>query len=542
MSKKVYFCKNRKLTSQRRIKMNLKKTKLIVPIAGAAALASCAGKTQQEIKPLNIVYIMTDDHTRQMMSCYDNRHVETPNLDRIANNGVRFTNAYVANSISAPSRACLLTGKHSHKNGKIDNITSFDGSQQTVQQLLRAAGYQTAMIGKWHLNSTPTNFDHWEILPGQGSYYNPDFITAEGKTKYEGYVTNIITDLSLNWLENDRDKEKPFCLFLHHKVAHRNWMSDTTYLREYEDKTFEIPTNFYDDYSGRRAAAEQEMSIASEKDMDVVYDLKMLKQDVSSGMSNQFTKGEYARLNPAQKDAWDKHYQPIIDEFYSSNLQGKELAERKYQRYMRDYAKTIKSLDENVGRVLDYLEKNEMMENTIIIYTSDQGFYMGEHGWFDKRFMYEESFSTPLVMWLPKQFKKRGDIPQLVQNIDFAPTMLEIAGAPIPSDIQGVSLLPLLKSEKAPSNWRKSLYYHYYEFPGVHAVKRHYGVKTERYKLIHFYDDIDEWELFDLQTDPTEMNNLYGKVGYEEITSELRTELKRLQEQYDDPIREKFPL
>ncbi|MDD2244150.1 MAG: DUF4976 domain-containing protein, partial [Dysgonamonadaceae bacterium] len=243
-----------------------------------------------------------------------------------------------------------------------------------------------------------------------------------------------------------------------------------------------------------------------------------------------------------QRAAWDKHYQPIIDDFYASDLKGNELAEWKFQRYMKDYAKTIKSLDENIGRVLKYLEENDMMDNTIIFYTSDQGFYMGEHGWFDKRFMYEESFSTPLVMHLPKQFKKRGDIDQLVQNIDFAPTMLDIAGVEIPEDIQGVSLLPLLKNKKAPKNWRKSLYYHFYEYPAEHAVKRHYGVRTERYKLIHFYNDIDSWELFDLKNDPKEMNNLYGKPGYESITKELKTELKRLQEQYDDPIREQFPL
>ncbi|MDO5664578.1 MAG: sulfatase [Bacteroidia bacterium] len=522
--------------------MNLNKTNLIAPIAGIAALTSCVGKAQQETKPLNIVYIMTDDHTRQMMSCYDNRHIETPNLDRIAENGVIFRNAYVANSISAPSRACLLTGKHSHKNGKIDNITSFDGTQQTVQQLLREAGYQTAMIGKWHLDSKPTNFDHWVILPGQGNYYQPDFITPEGRKNFKGYATNLITDFGLDWLENGRDKEKPFCLFLHHKAAHRNWMPNIAHLKDYEDKTFELPDNFYDDYLGRKAASIQEMNIADNHDMDVVHDLKMLRTGVQTRLSDAYIKGEYARLDSAQKEAWNAHYQPIINKFYSSNLQGKELAEWKYQRYMRDYAKTIKSMDENVGRVLNYLEKNRMMENTIIIYTSDQGFYMGEHGWFDKRFMYEESFSTPLVMCLPRQFKKRGDIPQLVQNIDFAPTMLEIAGAKIPSDIQGVSLLPLLKNEKAPTNWRKSLYYHYYEYPGEHAVRRHYGVKTERYKFIHFYDDIDEWELFDLQTDPMEMNNLYGKIGYEEITNELRAELKQLQEQYDDPIRKKFPL
>lgn len=518
-------------------------TKLIYPLAGAAVLASCSVSKNEDLsKPLNIVYIMTDDHTRQMMSCYDSRHVETPNLDRIAENGVRFTNAYVANSISAPSRACLLTGKHSHKNGKIDNISSFDGDQQTVQQLLKQAGYQTAMIGKWHLDSQPTNFDHWEILPGQGSYYNPDFITPEGRKRYNGYVTNIITDLSLNWLDNERDKDKPFVLFLHHKVAHRNWMADTTHLKLYEDKTFELPSNFYDNYEGRVAAQQQEMSIASDHDMDIVNDLKMLKPGVKTRLSNAYEHGEYARLDSAQKVAWDNHYQPIIDEFYAAGLTGKELAEWKYQRYMRDYAKTIKSLDENIGRVLDYLEENNMLENTVIFYTSDQGFYMGEHGWFDKRFMYEESFSTPLVMQLPSRFKKRGIIDALVQNIDFAPTMLELAGVEVPSDIQGASLLPLLKNSKAPRGWRKSLYYHYYEFPGEHAVKRHYGVKTERYKLIHFYDNIDEWELFDLHADPAEMNNLYGKKGYEDITRDLRAELKRLQESYDDPIRHKFPL
>ena len=518
--------------------------KLFYPLAGAAALASCAGKAQnqEEIKPLNIIYIMTDDHTRQMMSCYDNRYIETPNLDRIANEGVLFSNAFVANSISGPSRACLLTGKHSHKNGKLDNLTVFDGNQQTVQELLQKSGYETAMIGKWHLDSQPTHFDHWEILPGQGSYYNPDFITPGGNKKYEGYVTDIITDLSLNWLDKERDKSKPFCLFLHHKAIHRIWMSDTTYLPLYEDKVFDVPSNFFDNYQGRIAAAEQEMSIASAHDMDIVYDLKMLRPGVKTRLSKAYENGEYARMNPAQRAAWDKHYQPIIDKFYRDSLQGKELALWKYQRYMKDYAKTVKSLDENVGRVLDYLEKNDMLENTVIIYTSDQGFYMGEHGWFDKRFMYEESFSTPLVMRLPSKFKRKGEIKEMVQNIDFAPTMLALAGTEIPSDIQGISLLPLLTSEKSPANWRKSLYYHYYEYPGEHAVKRHYGVRTERYKLIHFYNDIDSWELYDLQNDIHEMNNLYGNPEYDGIVADLKSELKRLQELYDDPIREQYPL
>lgn len=514
-------------------------SKIALPLMGAAALSSCANKaTQQDAsKPLNIIYIMTDDHTRQMMSSYDQRHIQTPNLDRISDEGVLFSNAFVANSISGPSRACLLTGKHSHKNGKLDNFTRFDGNQQTVQELLQGAGYETAMIGKWHLDSEPTHFDHWEILPGQGSYYNPDFITPNGNVKYDGYVTNVITDLSLDWLENDRNKEKPFVLFLHHKAIHRNWMADTLHLDLYEDKEFEVPSNFFDDYKGRVAASQQEMSIASAHDMDIVNDLKMMREGVKTRLSGAYEHGEYARMTPRQRELWDAQYQPIIDKFYEDNLEGKELALWKYQRYMTDYAKTVKSLDDNVGRVLDYLEENDMMENTVIIYTSDQGFYMGEHGWFDKRFMYEESFSTPLVMRLPSQFKRKGKIEEMVQNIDFAPTMLDIAGVEIPEDIQGISLLPLLKDAKGPAEWRDALYYHYYEYPAEHMVKKHYGIRTDRYKLIHFYSDVDEWELYDLQNDIQEMNNLYGNPEYEAITADLKEQLKGLQVKYDDPIR-----
>ncbi len=515
---------------------------LAVPMSGLILFPACQEKKKETNKPLNIVYIMTDDHTQQIMSCYDKRFMETPNLDRIANSGVRFTNSFVCNSISGPSRAVLLTGKHSHKNGKIDNEAVFDGNQQTVQKLLQQAGYQTALIGKWHLESTPIGFDYWKILPGQGDYYNPVFITPNGNEEYDGYVTNIISDLSLDWMEQRRDKNKPFCLFIHHKAVHRNWMGDTTHLALYEDKEFEYPANFFDNYEGRPAAAAQEMSI--DKDMDLIYDLKMKKEGQTSRLKNSYTRkddtqGTYGRMNEKQKAAWDKHYQPIIDEFYASNLKGKELAKWKYQRYMRDYMKTVKSLDDNVGRILDYLEQEGLMENTLIVYTSDQGFYMGEHGWFDKRFMYEESMRTPLIMHLPTGYNKRGDIPQFVQNIDYTPTFLDLAGVEIPEDIQGVSLLPLLKGENV-EDWRPSLYYHYYEYPAEHAVKRHYGVRTDRYKLIHFYNDINVWELYDLQTDPMEMNNLYGKEGYTEITDSLRSELLRLQEQYDDPIRHRI--
>lgn len=518
----------------------MKKSSFLYPLTGMAALASLAscGSEKQAPKQYNIVYIMTDDHTAQMMSCYGSRFVETPNLDRIANDGVIFTNSFVANSLSGPSRACMLTGKHSHANGFTDNTTCvFDGSQQTMPKLLQQAGYQTAIIGKWHLVSLPTGFDHWEILPEQGDYYNPDFITMDNDTiRKEGYVTNLITDMSIDWMENQRDKNKPFCLFIHHKAIHRNWLPALEDLPLYEDKTFPLPDNFYDEYEGRPAAAAQEMSIW--KDMDLIYDNKMDRADKTSPLKERY-ESYIGRLSPEDRKVYDDFYQPIIDDFYKKNPQGKELAEWKYQRYMRDYAKVVKSLDENVGRVLDYLKEKGMLDNTLVVYTSDQGFYMGEHGWFDKRFMYEESMHTPLIMHLPKDFKAKGEIPQMVQNIDYAPTFLELAGAPIPEDIQGVSLVPLLKGEK-PADWRKSLYYHFYEFPAEHMVKRHYGVRTDRYKLIHFYNDIDEWELYDLKEDPTEMHNIYGQPGYEKITEDLKAELVKLQTQYKDPIEQKL--
>lgn len=516
------------------------KSGLFYSLTGTAALlsvTSCSQKKEKEDvkKPYNIVYIMTDDHTAQMMSCYDTRFIRTPNLDRIANDGVRFTNSFVTNSLSGPSRACMFTGKFSHKNGFTDNTNCvFDGSQQTMPKLLQKAGYQTAIIGKWHLESLPTGFDFWEIVPGQGDYYNPDFITSENDTiRKKGYVTNIITDMSIDWMQNQRDTSKPFCLFIHHKAIHRNWMADTCNLGLYEDKTFPLPDNYYDTYKGRLAAAAQEMSVI--KDMDLIYDLKMLRPDKDSRLKSLYEK-YYGRMDAGQKAAWDEFYEPIIKDFYAKNLKGKELAEWKFQRYMRDYAKTVKSLDDNVGRVLDYLKEKNLLENTLVVYTSDQGFYMGEHGWFDKRFMYEESMHTPLIMRLPAGFDKRGDIPQMVQNIDYAPTFLELAGAEIPADIQGESLLPLLKGEN-PADWRTSMYYHFYEYPAEHMVKRHYGVRTDRYKLIHFYNDIDSWELFDLQNDPHEMNNVYGQKEYEPVVKDMKQELLRLQEKYDDPIR-----
>ena len=514
------------------------KIKFFIPAAGVLAfgvsLSGC-GQHQQKSSGYNIVYIMTDDHTAQMMSCYDSRYIDTPNLDRIAADGVRFTESFVANSLSGPSRACMLTGKHSCANRFFDNTTCvFDSTQQTFPKLLQKAGYQTALVGKWHLESMPAGFDFWEIVPGQGDYYNPDFILQDGTVvRKEGYLTNIITDDAIDWLENGRDGSRPFCLLVHHKAIHRNWLADTSALALFEDRTFDLPDTFWDDYEGRPAAAAQEMGIG--KDMDLIYDIKMDFPGAESRLAGAY-RWQLSRMNPEQRRAWDAFYDPVIDDFRSRNLSGKELAEWKFQRYMRDYMKVVKTLDDNVGRLLDYLESEGLLENTLVVYTSDQGFYMGEHGWFDKRFMYEESFRTPLVMRLPEGFARRGDISEMVQNIDYAPTFLELAGVPVPDDIQGESLVPLLKGEH-PDSWRDALYYHFYEYPAEHMVKRHYGVRTERYKLIHFYNDIDHWELYDLQTDPSELDNLYGRPGYEDITEDLKCRMQHLQEQYGDPVR-----
>lgn len=525
--------------------MNQLNSTLLYSLTGAAAIASltsCASKRVGKrvvAKPMNIVYIMSDDHSYQTISAYDQRFIHTPNIDRIAGEGVRFTNSFVANSISGPSRACMLTGKHSHANGFTNNSTHFDGAQQTFPKLLQAAGYQTAMIGKWHLHSEPTGFDYWDILIGQGEYYNPYFIRNGEKIQRDGYATNIITDVAVGWLDSIRNPQRPFCLFVHHKAPHRTWMPDLCDLELFSDAEFPLPANFYDTYEGRVPASLQEMSII--KDMDLVYDLKMAdkENEIRSNPGLEAAgRRMYEALNPEQKAAWDAHYDPIIARFKKDKLSGKALAEWKYRQYMRDYLRVIHSIDRNVGELLDYLEANGLSENTMIVYTSDQGFYMGEHGWFDKRFMYEESFRTPLLVRLPGG--KRGDIDRMVQNIDYGPTMLELAGAEIPADMHGVSFLPLLKGEEKP-DWRRSLYYHFYEYPGEHAVRRHYGVRTERYKLIRFYNDIDCWELYDLQADPAEMNNLYGKPGTERITEELKKELFRLQVQYDDPIRHAQP-
>ena len=515
----------------------LDKTKKLLgySLTGVAALpmlASCAGEEAKPEGPMNILFIMCDDHSYQTISAYDSTFIRTPNIARIAAAGVRFTTSFVANSISGPSRACMLTGKHSFANGFTDNSSSFDGSQQTFPKLLQQQGYETAVSGKWHLTSDPTGFDYWDILIGQGDYYNPTFIRNGEKGKRDGYATNVTTDLALEWLTTGRNQEIPFCLLLHHKAPHRTWMPDTCDFDLFADSNFPLPETFYDSYEGREAAKGQRMSIS--KDMDLVYDLKMADKDStihSRPDLEEWGRRMYNNMNTKQKLAWDAHYDVVIEKFKKAGLQGKELDAWKYQQYMRDYLRVITSVDRNVGRALDYLEENGLMDNTLIVYTSDQGFYMGEHGWFDKRWMYEESFRTPLLARLPGG-KVKGDIPQMVQNIDYAPTFLELAGVDVPQDIHGCSFLPLLKGEEWKPN-RDGVYYHYYEYPDEHAVKRHLGVRTETHKLIHFYED-NVWELYDLRADKNELNNIYGQPGTEEVTAQLKEKLVVLQKQYGE--------
>lgn len=522
-------------------------SKQVICVLGAfGALATQASAQQRTDKPLNIVYIMSDDHAYQMISCYDQRYIQTPNIDAIARDGVRFTESFVANSLSGPSRACMLTGKHSHKNGKLNNEhqSRFDQGQQTMPKILQQHGYQTALVGKLHLEGIPQGFDYWTMLPGQGDYYDPKFIRPKDMAdqskgvetvKYQGYVTNIITDLSLDWLEK-RDQSKPFALFIHHKAAHRNWLADTLDLNSFEDRNYELPDTFYDDYKGRIAAQKHEMGIVEH--MDMINDLKMLKNSKPTPLGayysrNNDTEGAHGVMRPEIKKRFDELYDPISEKFYADNLTGDALARWKYTRYMRDYSKVIQSLDRNIGRVLDYLREHNLLENTLIVYTSDQGFYMGEHGWFDKRFMYEESMRTPLVMRLPKGLNKRGDVTEMVQNIDYAPTFLDLAGIPVPADMQGESMVPLLDSKSKKKWTRNSLYYHFYEYPGEHAVRRHYGVRTKRYKLIKFYGDVDTWEFYDLKTDPKEMNNLYGNPKYKKVIARMHRELDKVRKKYD---------
>ena len=480
----------------------------VMPLAGAA-----------DSRP-NIVFMFTDDHAPHAIGAYGSKINKTPNLDRLAREGMLFRNSFCTNSICGPSRAVILTGKHSHLNGFMTNGDRFDGGQQTFAKLLRKAGYQTAMIGKWHLKSEPTGFDFWEVLRGQGPYYNPPMLTPDGPVSHTGYTTEVITDIALDWLKTKRDRTRPFVLMYQHKAPHREWAPGPKYLNLYDDVTIPEPATLFDDWSNRTSACKtQTMTIArhmSSRDLKLVPPRNLTREQLA---------------------AWNAAYGPKNEAFRKANLEGDALVRWKYQRYIKDYLRCIAAVDDNIGRVLSHLDETGLRDNTIVIYSSDQGFYLGDHGWFDKRWMYEESLKMPLIVRWPGVVAPGSINTDIVQNLDYAQTFLEIAGVPAPADMQGRSLVPLLRGT-TPKDWRTSMYYHYYEFPGAHSVQRHFGVRTQRHKLIHYYD-IKEWELFDLAKDPDERVSVHTDPAYAVVRTKLEAELVRLQAKYadTDPIR-----
>jgi arylsulfatase A-like enzyme len=517
------------------------KLKHLIPLFVLALLFQGCVEESEEASPPNIVFIMSDDHAYQALSAYSDHLIQTPHIDRIADSGMLFSNASVTNSICAPSRAVILTGKHSHINGKIDNRFPFDTTQVTFPQLFQDAGYQTAMFGKLHFGNNPKGIDEFKILPGQGRYYNPDFITNEGEIHIEGYTTDVITDLTLDWMKNRRDPEKPFLLFFLHKAPHREWLPPERHFREYINKTFPEPPTLFDNYEGRGSAArEAEMNILEHQNWagDSKLDPEVMEELGIAPTSDWDTRAwtsNLGRMTDEQRKAWDEVYGPMNEEFRRlyPQMSREDLMRWRYQRYMQDYLACIAAVDDGVGALLDYLDTEGLSDNTVVVYTSDQGFYLGEHGWFDKRFIYEESFKTPLLIRWPGVTEPGSSSDQMVQNLDFAQTFLDMAGIEIPGDMQGESLVPLLKGED--DRWdRDAVYYHYYEYPAVHMVKRHYGIVTREYKLAHFYYDVDEWELYDRMNDPMELQNEYDNPAYAEVVAELKEKLAELRVKYKD--------
>jgi arylsulfatase A-like enzyme len=467
----------------------------------------------------NILFIFTDDHAYQSIGAYGSKINQTPNIDRLAREGMLFTHCYVTNSICGPMRAVIQTGKYSHLNGFLVNGNKFDGTQQTFPKLLQKAGYQTAVIGKWHLGQhmKPQGFDYSEVLIGQGPYYNPPMLRNGKRTKHVGYTTEIITDLALQWLK-DRESSKPFMLMYQHKAPHRNWQPGPKYLNMFDDVEIPEPATLFDDYAGRAEPAHtQDMTIAKTMTSS---DLKLTAP---------------RNLTPKQLAAWNAAYGPKNDAFRKANLTGRDLVRWKYQRYIKDYLRCIASVDDNIGRMLAYLDEAGLAESTMVVYCSDQGFYLGEHGWFDKRWMYEESLRTPFIVRWPGVAEAGSVNNDIVSPLDFAETFLEMAGQEVPGDMQGRSLVSLLKG-RTPDDWRQSFYYHYYEFPGWHDVRRHYGVTDGRYKLIHYYEpDVNAWEMFDLKSDPQEMTSVYGQPKFRQAQAKLTRELAKLRRQYEVP-------
>lgn len=484
----------------------------------------------------NIIYIMSDDHAQAAISAYGSeisRLAPTPNIDRIAQKGALFENSFVTNSLCGPSRATMLTGLFSHMHGFTRNGQKFDNSDWNWVRELGRSGYDTALFGKWHLNQSPegAGIGTWAVLDDQGKYYNPDIIRPEGPSVVEGYASDIVTDLSLEWLEEERDPSRPFAILIHHKAPHRNFMPAIRHLQKYMGTEFPVPTNYFDHYDGRPAAAAQEMNIY--RDMYEGHDLKMTTEVGSGEMRYNPWTDDFDRMTDAQREAFFGALQPENDAMNAADLDEREMALWKYQRYMEQYLGTVAAVDESVGRVLDWLEASGEADNTIVVYTSDQGFYLGEHGWFDKRFMYEESLRTPLVMQYPGHIAPGTRVSVPVQNVDYAPTFLDYAGLAPRDEIQGRSLREVVDGDP-PADWREDIYYHYYEYPGFHSVRAHYGVRTERYKLIRFYGDINNWEFYDLEADPDEMRNRIDDPAVQGQVASLKTRLEALRARYGD--------
>ena len=489
----------------------------------------------------NVLFIFSDDHTVNAISSYGGPLAgvaPTPNIDRIAREGALFQNSFCANSICGPSRACILSGKHSHINGFMRNDgKGFDQSQWTFVKDLNQSGYQTAVVGKWHLKTKPVAFDYWEILPGQGSYYNPSFLQMDGSSKqFEGYATDLTTDKSLAWLDQ-RDESKPFFLMCQHKAPHRTFSPALRHLGALDDVEIPEPDTLFDRYESRsKTLPANEMEI--DRHLTWAYDLKVRTDEMEGAELPSFREygtPEYKRMTPAQREKWDAHFKPrnakFIADYKAGKLNERQLVQWKYQRYIQNYLETVKAVDESVGRLLAYLDENGLAENTIVIYSSDQGFFLGEHGWFDKRWMFEESFKMPFVIRWPGTIKPGSQPEALIQNIDYAPTFLEFAGLPTPQEVQGKSLVPIFRD--ANQKVRDSLYYAYYEF-GEHAVPQHFGVRTATKKLFYL-PQTDEWQMFDLVSDPRELTNVYDDPKYSESRQALMAEYKNLREEFDAP-------
>lgn len=503
-------------------------------------LLACTGAplfAQTSARP-NFLFIFSDDHAPHAIGAYGTRYAAvnpTPHIDKLAAQGMTFKASFCTNSICGPSRAVILSGKHSHKNGFMANGNRFDGDQVTLPKLLRTAGYTTALIGKWHLGSDPQGFDYWDILPGQGDYYNPAFLTQDGRRTVPGYCTDIITGLAIDWLENRRDKQKPFLLMAQHKGPHRNWMPPLRYLDWLDGVTLPEPATLFDDYADNASPAHwQEMEL--DRHMALVFDLFLNPPpnwdpaiEIGSDRSGFHN---LKRMTLEQREAWDAAFADENAAFYAAKLEGEALLRWKYQRYLKNYLATARAVDDSVGKLMEYLDSAGLADNTVVIYSSDQGFYLGDHGWYDKRWMYEESMAMPLIVKWPGVTEAGSVNRNLVQNLDYAPTLLDLAGVEAPADMQGRSLAPLLEGE-AQIGWRDAVYYHYYGYPAVHQVARHYGIRTERYKLIRYYQ-FGEWELFDLQKDPDELHNLYADPAYRDVVATLAEQLGALRAQYED--------